>query len=828
MEQTNYNDNSKALKVLNDKYKGFSYNQRFEPTPTEEPPTSDGAFGAGLRAAAVNVLPSIAGIAAGGETGALAGSVAGPIGTIAGFIGGAIAGGWATKKVQDKAIEVVKGKQWSDELNKTLAEDRQQHPWATFIGGEAPNLITMKPSFGALEGSFNLAKRALTEESGSLAKHLATQVGKKELDDLINVAVGSGLNISMETYDQAREGKFDAIRLIGAGLSGALFNDPNKFGQKLGLPAETGQNIAEYKAMGDKTPASEAAMYGKEMPQIDQTVEGLMRDRSEVRDILMGNGEQNRMTEPRIARGERILGTTPKEVVPGDYVDVYRIDGHVDNPVIGERVTPNRVVAEGLGLGDGAPTVRIKADDLVRTSRGDYVYAPKDFTATEKRVTVPYAKEIPPETRSSVKIAEEKVKREGISADKKIAREAEAQKAIEAKNAQRIADREAALSELPKQIDEARTAHTDNVAKAKDVVSSGKEEIARTYKDTVAAVKKESNDAIAKARRDYQERVATIRSKENLERADKIKAIAKEAERRDARISAAKEIQIAKARKAEIKKGIETKKLIAEQGSIVEKSKVNVGALESKLKSLQAEKKSEAVSSGQKTVVNKDITVTESTVKAQKEAVAAKDVTPTGKEEAVTPPKTTIGSKEVSTEGIMRNAIKDSKKLLEGAEASGIDITKQKGTDFIEQRETGAKLIADKGVDEAIRLARFGSDAEIGKAGMTRSTLFESISKAVSDAGEGTKYIDAMSDIMLKADVEVSAAMQTGSLHRMALERSPYVRLAKLQKSMGDTVAEWSVRYRGAGKKEAEKLLAEVLNAGTIKDMEEVIIKNLC
>ena len=209
-----------------------------QPATTEERIGKGQAFVEAAKFQAVPSTAALAGGAAGAKVGATLGTAFGPVGTAIGGVAGAIAGGIGSallsSKAQQKALEIVKGEKWVRSQEQKLAEARKQQPLATFAGEVAPSLLTMRPSLQTVRNATSLAQSVLTNPK-TASKLLSTPAGKAQLDDLINVTVGGAAELGGEVYAQAKEGDFNATRLIAAGAVGTLINQPNRFGVRLGI-----------------------------------------------------------------------------------------------------------------------------------------------------------------------------------------------------------------------------------------------------------------------------------------------------------------------------------------------------------------------------------------------------------------------------------------------------------------------------------------------------------------------------------------------------------------------------------------------------------------
>lgn len=202
---------------------------------------SEGAAKAAGREAAFGVVPTLAGIGAGAASGAATGAglgalganpftvgVGGLVGGLVGGIGAAVGAEWAQGKALG-AVAPEKAAQWQAEREAAA----QVHPYATMAGSLAPQLIAMKPSLKNVATAAKGAKMLLT---GGLTKEVAaTPVGKQLINQMFNVGIGAGVQGAQEAYAQYQAGDFNAARLAAQAISGAIVNEPNKFGVRMGL-----------------------------------------------------------------------------------------------------------------------------------------------------------------------------------------------------------------------------------------------------------------------------------------------------------------------------------------------------------------------------------------------------------------------------------------------------------------------------------------------------------------------------------------------------------------------------------------------------------------
>jgi len=779
------------------------------------------AFG---RSAAVNTLPMAGGLAAGLQ-GAAIGSAAGPVGTVAGFIGGGIIGSIVTKVAQDKALEVVAGEEWKRNLDQSIAEDRQNNPFATLAGEAAPSLIAFRPSPSTLKQAFNFSKRALSDPK-SLSKHIKTLEGKTEMDALMNVGIGAGVDISMETYQQAREGDFNALRLIASGVIGGTLSDPNRLGLKLGFKPTGDAVIEEYTKFGSKTEAADIITQGK-IPMLNRGVGSVLSDRMELASILRGEREQSRFDNPRIVEAERISGTIPKGVTADSDINVYRLDGRSGALRVGERVTANPFIADVYG-GRINPETTMKAGDMVRTSKGDYVYAPKSEIQARPKLP-PVSTNVDKAVRTQVKNREglQDKARQNKGKEAMRIKEEPARLAKEAK-AKADAQQKAADELVAKQEAAAVKQAADLDTKVKTIQAEGKSKVAaetaRVAKEKVriskeiAAVTKKLREDLDAAKLDNVKRKATkttplqkakeqIRFK-NLNARIRAKAIADKKKLNEKVTDNTKEIE-----RQTRKEVIDAKK----QGKAE--------------KDAQAVKDQSEIATLAQKAVTKQTTVKQTTAeKAVTKQTTVKQTTAekveTKKQSITTETKTTlIGTKRVKSDSIIKNAVQEARDTSNKAQELDQDVTFQQGTTFVEQRKLSAELLAERGFDDALLFARQATDVELNKLGIARSALYEVLYKTVIKEGQFDKFRDKLESLSLLVADEVSEAAQKSSIHRLATQNDPFRRVAGLKKS----ILEREKKVSGSVfTKEVDELYAKIKDAGTEEDINKIINDNLC
>jgi hypothetical protein len=820
------------------------------------------------RSAAVNVLPVAAGALGMAGTMAAAGSIVPGIGTIGGFVAGlgaGVVGSILTKKAQDKALEVVKGEDWKRNFDATLVEDRKEHPFATLLGETAPQLLTFKPSPTTLKQALSLATRVMTKPK-SLTSYTKTLQGKTELDALMNVAIGSGINASLETYQQIRQGDDltmeGALRVVAAGVLGGVISDPNRIGVKLGFKPTGDAVIEEYNKFGSKTPAAKIVTHG-DIPVLDRSVDSLVLSRKELAAILRGESEGNRFTNPRILQAERIAGTIDKDVTPDSDLNVYRLDGRSGPLRVGERMTANPHIADVYG-GKVRPETIVKAGDLVRTSQGDYVYVPQSTisarpklppvtTAVEKSVREQVVsrekleinalkakgkeamrvREEPARLKAEAEARAEKKKQEYEALLKKEREEQELQALRLEENVKKIeAEKQAKIAEEKKRVISEKVAieaeKQAKIAEEKKRVISEKVAIEKARDKELEPVviqrRKELNDALLEhVKKMASAKTKLQKTKENIRYTNKKASIQAKA------IKAQKKIR----EQAEVSKSkvVDKTKEIKEQAEVAKSKVVN------KTKEIKKQTK-ESIADTKKTIRE-----LRKVKKPKVEKVVAREKAdggqPQTKESGQTGPRampakeqpapkeriTTIGSKQVKSESIIKNAVQEARQISKQAQELDTDVTYQMGTTFVEQRKLSAEIVAERGFDDALKFAINASEAELNKMGVNRSALYETLYKTAISEEQFGKYRDDLEELALLVSDEVSVAAQQSSLHRLATQNDPFRRIVRIKK----VLLENEKKSRGSVfDKEVDELYTRLKEAGTDDDINKIINENLC
>lgn len=421
-------------------------NIRYETIPTKEQIGKGEAF---TRAAAFQAVPTTGAIAsgvAGAKGGALLGSFAGPIGAsvgaVVGGVGGGILGAVLTSKAQEKALEIVKGNEWMTKKQEQLSQARKDQPLASFAGEVAPQLLTLKPSPKTVGSALKFAQNILTNPK-SVTAILKTPAGRAQLDDLVNVSIGGSAELGTEVYTQAKEGDFNALRLIAAGTVGSLINQPNRFGMRLGMKPSGEIEFTPDNVAPDVTPrldvSAEAPVRPQEAPQqalkaVDDTLIQEARKYKSAEEFVKAQGTPvyhgstvENLTELKIS-GK--IGRAGENQIPGIYLTPdYQTASYYGRKNGVQVFSPQEVYTNGkilkvdgfaelktkLGLKDLSAESKAKIPNLLKEKGYDGIFLKQGGEANEMIITNPtaiktksqltdiweQANEITPETRTT-------------------------------------------------------------------------------------------------------------------------------------------------------------------------------------------------------------------------------------------------------------------------------------------------------------------------------------------------------------------------------------------------------------------------------------------
>ena len=177
---------------------------------------------AGLTSFAGNLLPTGGAMAASAPFLPLAAS-APPIG-IPLMLGAGLLGGYGTGKLQQAGLE-----RYAPEAIAEMQRAETDQPVASYLGGFAPNALTMRPSVKGLSG-------LLRPTAGPGTATLREALSKPGfLEPAINVGANVAGSTAGQLLDMSQGGEFSAPRFGADVLLGSLFNKPTALGRKLGF-----------------------------------------------------------------------------------------------------------------------------------------------------------------------------------------------------------------------------------------------------------------------------------------------------------------------------------------------------------------------------------------------------------------------------------------------------------------------------------------------------------------------------------------------------------------------------------------------------------------
>lgn len=204
---------------------------------TRPGPEPRGAAAAGGLAAWRGAGPAVAAMMGGGAAAEalmpaaaaaapMVGPLAAAIPAVGGLVGAIVAGGVAAWG-QNKAIDALYGgrsvvdsagvqEDYRAALDRQMARDRQEHPWATFVGESAPLVLTARFEPQQVKRAV-LAAAKLRGGAG---------LTPWEAQTLVNVGVGTGSQVGLEAWRQWQEGEVNPLRLVGEALLGAGMGAP--------------------------------------------------------------------------------------------------------------------------------------------------------------------------------------------------------------------------------------------------------------------------------------------------------------------------------------------------------------------------------------------------------------------------------------------------------------------------------------------------------------------------------------------------------------------------------------------------------------------------
>ena len=184
---------------------------------------------AGLTSFAGSVLPSAAGLG-GAKLGMMAGAPFGPIGVGLGAIGGGLGAGYLGGKGQQALLE-----NYAPEAVAEMQRAETDQPVASYLGGFAPNALTMRPSLQGMSG-------LLRPTAGGTATLREALTRPEFLAPAMNVAANVAGSTAGQLVNMSEGGEFSAPRFAADVALGTLFNKPTGLGKRLGFQ-DTPENV---------------------------------------------------------------------------------------------------------------------------------------------------------------------------------------------------------------------------------------------------------------------------------------------------------------------------------------------------------------------------------------------------------------------------------------------------------------------------------------------------------------------------------------------------------------------------------------------------------
>ena len=184
---------------------------------------------AGLTSFAGSVLPSAAGLG-GAKLGMMAGAPFGPIGVGLGAIGGGLGAGYLGNKGQQALLE-----NYAPEAVAEMQRAETDQPVASYLGGFAPNALTMRPSLQGMSG-------LLRPTAGGTATLREALTRPEFLAPAMNVAANVAGSTAGQLVNMSEGGEFSAPRFAADVALGTLFNKPTGLGKRMGFQ-DTPENV---------------------------------------------------------------------------------------------------------------------------------------------------------------------------------------------------------------------------------------------------------------------------------------------------------------------------------------------------------------------------------------------------------------------------------------------------------------------------------------------------------------------------------------------------------------------------------------------------------
>lgn len=209
--------------------------------------------------AAASAIPTYAGFLGGAALPAAALALApetGGLSLLGLGLAGAFGGSMGASALQDKVLP--------DSFKAQLAQQQQEHPVASTIGGFVPALAAFNPVKGI--ENLGVAGKALKKlvvpdaVSGRVGTYAGLPTQARNI--IQNLGINEGVGLGQDIYQQSQSGQpFDYKQLALTALGNALLTEPNRFGAKLFHPSgplehfENPANIKEIPQVEQKAAA---------------------------------------------------------------------------------------------------------------------------------------------------------------------------------------------------------------------------------------------------------------------------------------------------------------------------------------------------------------------------------------------------------------------------------------------------------------------------------------------------------------------------------------------------------------------------------------------
>ena len=303
------------------------------------------------REAAMAAVPTISALIGGVKGGTLGAQVAGLPGAIIGGVGGALLTSFGVSKAQDTVLkhiftpEEMAGVQQQMELNKMA------HPLAAWTGEIAPQIVTMKPSVSNLTRAVQFVNDWSKAGKVGIKAIVESEAGRQELENLVNVTVGSGTAAAGRIWQKIQGGDVSWLDVLRDAAAGALLNDPTRIGKALGVsPTKLSERKAWINSENGRpnpTPETTAIPEGPATPPAETVTDNASRP--DVTDAV---------TEAGPSPAEMTPGEVPVQAPPKPQIEMSKEELMAWEQTTGRNLNPDTIeqqhaisIAQGVGAG---------------------------------------------------------------------------------------------------------------------------------------------------------------------------------------------------------------------------------------------------------------------------------------------------------------------------------------------------------------------------------------------------------------------------------------------------------------------------------------------